>query len=395
MNPWQEISTLNATEDEQFAQNVQSLLGSSSTESLVTQARFLVAKLAESEDSDTYNILGVASIRLHTILSGLLDRAPECNGSEALRYSSTLVVACTVAENLDQTLQLLHELAIAWITNFLYFFAVPLPKREYLKEVSLYDPSPLQDLALERLFRAKPLVDSIMERDGYQFLVTGRKDHNHPDVQRYGTRSSRLTAGHILPRAFSYIYTPHLLAFNSATSTANILRRYCGLSEDFIINMRSQIDDPENSFTVHMWGDTCYHNWTLFPTEMKNQYRLKTFNGGHEINLSDEEIKTRIVEFTDYSAKGIPLPNPHFFRIRAAIWALLHKSGGADFFDDLLGSHEGWNFLDIPIFEFQDLLKAVRARVMREEFYQVHDLESCYRPRLSRPPPKLRHIPVE
>ncbi|TFK71320.1 hypothetical protein BDN72DRAFT_958128 [Pluteus cervinus] len=356
----------------QFDHRVKCLLESTlTTEALVSAARSIISSLESVEHFDVFDILGVSSVRLHGVLRAMLDHANDCGGPEALRYSSSTISACGLDEHLHEigltsTLEALRELAITWITHFLFFFKAPQPYTAGAERENM-------------LHTGSVTQKQVLRRDAVRNPVNGLKGEECTvildgdlDLTFY------MFAVHILPPTIGKLPRE---SPNSIVSPFNMLRSYCGLPDSALESINCHLEHPSNYITLDwgcQWAFELFH-WSLIRTEEPNSYKIKVFNPEHRYRLSlyDNVIETKVITFKDYGNEDVSLPDPTYFRIHAAIAGVVHDSGVAKFLDDLLQKCSFFVDEDpLPLPEsFDDILRDVRIQLMKESFYQAKDLE--------------------
>ncbi|TFK59679.1 hypothetical protein BDN72DRAFT_965974 [Pluteus cervinus] len=306
---------------------------------LEAKANTLINKLA-CDQKDVYEVVK-SSLRLHRVLKAMLDNAKSFDGETSLKYVAEAICGCSRTEGgIDHTLENLEGLAMTWLTHFLFpFKSAHSRKTQKNKTPTLGE---MRDMVggdfknQDRLGKQRKLV---LARDGHQCLVTGRIADTHPAVMRNpGTEFYNLQCAHILQRAVADIKKPGTDIFDSSSSLCfDILRNYCGLSEDWIKNLDAFIDYPINGFMLGIALRASFDKfkWTLIPAEGDNKYQVKQLDVGAEL----EGRNGLVIEFKDHRRESarlrgekplppaIPLPDPLFFKIHAAVGGILKTSG--------------------------------------------------------------------
>jgi len=334
-----------------------------SLEILLKMANALIDELARNEEKDVY-IYGGSTLNLHLVLLAMLFHADGCGGEHGTRYVTAAVLACVINDDAESgdTLQMLRDLALTWVSHLLFVFKanrshsvqhnktpseVATPSRDHT--------ATLMDRGVSSTDRSGAFRDQLLDRDGYQCFATGHLDADHPIYKNRDDVNLFVLVGcHILRRAIAVFDSqsdPE--AYYSAVTTFDILRNYANLPQSTIGDLESVIDDPSNGFLLDANAHTGFDRfqWCLQQTEVANKYTIKIYGNVHGID-GMTKYQTRSVEFKDKSrqfqaGKGqpsgrkrpreVPLPEPRFITIHAAITGVLHMSGAGKFLDELLG----------------------------------------------------------
>ncbi|KAG1720571.1 uncharacterized protein EDB91DRAFT_1280582 [Suillus paluster] len=175
-------------------------------------------------------------------------------------------------------------------------------------------------------------------QDGYRCVVTGMWDGEHRPAssdQAWVT----LTGAHILKWAVG-VFT--LEQAHTAAATWNIIRHYSGISEETIQDMERLVDDPSNSMMLEPYAHTVFDKLKVYLEQMEreDEYVVKEVSSGRWIHRN---ILDRTITFRNHTAptRDIPLPNPHFIALHAAISRILHMSGAAEVFAQILDRYDG------------------------------------------------------
>ncbi|TFK60525.1 hypothetical protein BDN72DRAFT_965648, partial [Pluteus cervinus] len=326
---------------------------------LEAKANALINELA-CDQKDVYEVVE-SSLRLHRVLKAMLDNANIFDGEDSLKYAAAAICACArTVDGKDFTLQNLRNLALTWLSHFLYLFKSTC---SHLSQKNV-TPSPAATPTLDYTqsilagevhdgSRLGSLRQQILERDGHQCCVSSLKGEGHPLINTQDLGVS-LQCAHIIRRAVGVIGAPDSQRFKASSSQCfDILRNYCGLGNDILEGVNNIIDYPMNGFMLWVVLHETFDKfmWTLIPVEGDNKYKVKdyrpTFSGLKFVSLaSSVQIEDIVVEFKDHREElarlngkpmppAIPLPDPLFFKIHAAIAGILHMSGAGKFLDEL------------------------------------------------------------
>ncbi|TFK64942.1 hypothetical protein BDN72DRAFT_881228 [Pluteus cervinus] len=379
------VESVPYVESDEFAEQVQGTIECTSDEDIPTlrwKADELITRL-EGDPYDNY-VVSDFSVKLSRILRAMVEHAESCSGKPAIIYTCATVVACSRKNGeVDRTIESLLQLAKAWLTHFLFVVRGSLPhplstQTPSLGLISAFEmiaATPGVDGGAESCDHTLQLAEKIMRRDGFQCVVNGKRDPRHPDVladpDNADFVSGNLEAVHILRQVFGEVTkNPHSPPHKSIVSTVKILQNYCGLSNITAENQSLEIDALNNGFILENNAHKAFSAfyWTLVPYEGKNKYKIEVLNRrrAHGLNLPGADIKSRIVEFKDYSGEGLEIPHPRYFRTHAAIASILHASGAGIFLDGLLEKY-GYDEDSYSVPSFENLLRRIEIHKLREQ----------------------------
>ncbi|TFK60526.1 hypothetical protein BDN72DRAFT_850467 [Pluteus cervinus] len=368
---------------------------------LEAKANALINELARDQ-KDVYEVDG-SSLRLHGVLKAMLDNANIFDGEDSLKYAAEAICDCSRTEGgVDHTLQELRDLARTWLSHFLY------PFKSSHSHVTQKNKSPAEVTTptldktrsilggdLIPIDRPKSQTQLILERDGHQCSVSGKMADTHPLIikETPGIRASELHCAHVLRCAVAVIGNRDTEEFHTSSSECfDILKNYCGLSEDRLKDLNAFIDHPINSFMLRETLYTTFDKfrWTLIPTEGDNRYKLKNLDpirSELEDLLGGRTVEDVVVEFKDHRRESaqlrgektlppaIPLPDPLFFKIHAAVGGILKMSGAGKFFDELLAKYDhDKDPMGAP--SFDDVVRSLGATEFGEEFRKSPHIRS-------------------
>ncbi|KAF8879917.1 hypothetical protein BD779DRAFT_1676133 [Infundibulicybe gibba] len=224
-----------------------------------------------------------------------------------------------------------------WVTHLLFIFWNDASRSAWQYRADSRLPNPgirfgFQNLDWAAIRERSAFKDQLLSRDGYRCIATGKADERYPhhENERYclGIRTPQV----ILP----------FLAFN-------LLRDY--LSEKTLRDMEDSVDDPANGLLLSCESRHGFSrfNWCLEETD----YKLEIYGGAHGLS-GMRPGDSKIIEFGDRSAEfqagqpepvgkhsceerhEIPVPDPRYLRIHAAIAGVLHMSGAGKFFYEIV-----------------------------------------------------------
>ncbi|KAK7690767.1 hypothetical protein QCA50_005866 [Cerrena zonata] len=346
-------SSLSAYSDKDYQAQVSDLIdGDQPTDELIQVASQFIDTFSTTEENNfTHH---KTNICLDRVMTAMMFHAEGAGGERSQRY----VAAAIVAAGSDTT-DRVRNLAITWLTHFLYVFKAGGSHRRHLNKTPSRDATPtafdIDTLSLEGAGnRRGSFRDDVLRRDGYECVVTGVKDCGHPLAKEVPT--IELPVAHILHHAISDFDKNDKSAF----ITYSILYHFSNLDSAAIDSLQTIIDDTSNGITLdhhpHIGFDR--YRWCLHPTERVNEYRIRIYDDlrhglfARQMNLPGNTGAPVI--FRDRSADLLELggasrkrdrthdlPNPHFIAIHAAIAGILHMSGAGKFFDELLDKYGG------------------------------------------------------
>jgi len=184
-------------------------------------------------------------------------------------------------------------------------------------------------------------------RQGYKCPLTGRVDERKPGGRRRG--AVELRCAHIIRRTVASASSVSELErsrYRFAISSLDILANYTALTYDDIID---GIDNPANCIAMEMNVHRSFREFeiSLIPAEKPNVYKIKFFlEDGSDTDLdpdSDEDsdppgkfYHSGDIIFKNRAKSDIPLPNPAFLRLHAAIAGVLQASGAGEDINNIL-----------------------------------------------------------
>ncbi|KAG0704691.1 hypothetical protein DFH29DRAFT_873552 [Suillus ampliporus] len=126
---------------------------------------------------------------------------------------------------------------------------------------------------------------------------------------------------------------------------AHILKRAVGVvNEDWILfqNMERLVDDSSNGIMLEPSVHTVFNKLKVYleRMEQENEYVVKEVDG--EPWIHPRELLGRTMTFQNHAAptRDLSLPNPHFIAIHAGIARILHMSGAAEVFAQILDKYD-------------------------------------------------------
>ncbi|KAF8582009.1 hypothetical protein K439DRAFT_1635693 [Ramaria rubella] len=272
----------------------------------------------------------------------MLDYAPTDNGR---RYVACAVLACE--GDLDEQV----DLANTWLRYLL------LPIKGNSDQRAKFNLSENATPTLDHMQQAvsstshdreKDFRNDVIQRDGFQCVVTGC----HDDNSREGLRPRGfLEAAHIVKRALA-VFRPDQL--QCASVTWEIIRQYTHWTESKLATMMDLTDNPQNGLMLELNHHRAWDklDWTLAPVVSENgllvpdTYRIKELRSIPDIIAHKDIITFRDHSVTDevYWKKaaekqfqkvqyGVPLPDREFIAFHHAIAHVLHMSGAGDAID--------------------------------------------------------------
>ncbi|KIJ91979.1 hypothetical protein K443DRAFT_126075 [Laccaria amethystina LaAM-08-1] len=252
-----------------------------------------------------------ATVNLHAVMSAMLTCAEECGGESGKRYVASAITSCGCKGD-DNTIELLAALGTTWLTHLLFickFQRLMLPRLRIVRPRMLGKEQGTGDARLRKI---------------YTCVVTELYDVSHPapnpDPDLY---SVDLEACRILRRVIDNFDKDHESdSFISAATSFDLLVKFTGLPVTELGELHEIFDDPSNGMLLA--SDPLLRPLGL---SRKHENMLVTFadHSGDFIPGSSRK-----------KPRSIPLPNPRYLAIHAAIAGILHMSGAGKFFDELL-----------------------------------------------------------
>ncbi|KAF8638664.1 hypothetical protein AX17_002045 [Amanita inopinata Kibby_2008] len=331
--------------------------------SLENTAKKLIDNLAASKEQDEYEQqlrLGSIKLELHKVLKAMLEQAEPCGGMNAKRYVAAAICACMVSDNpvSAETLNVLCDLGKTWFTHFLFIFY---GNQSHLTQ-SNHTPSsyatPTCDETGSVLDQCdKPrqahFRDQLLIRDGFRCVATKIPDANRPQFKGdIEAGVARLEGCHILKSGVALFNSKKDTdAYDSPVTTFDILRNFANMPEEMLEKLDQVIDDPSNGISLTSLSHRGFARfcWCLHQGDAEHQYKVKIYGAEH--GLGDGSSRPRTIEFKNYSNEfqttgsqrktpEIPLPNPLFIKIHAAVAGILHMSGATGFLDKIYDDYD-------------------------------------------------------
>ncbi|KAK7676795.1 hypothetical protein QCA50_020263 [Cerrena zonata] len=340
------------------------------TDHLIRRAEGSIESFSAAEESlYTYE---QAQVRLDRIMSAMMYHAADAGGNDSQRYvASAIVIAGSIS------MERMKDLAVAWLTHLLYIFKV---NGSYCRRINVtpsQDDTPLADdldvTSLEGApkHRRSTFVDAVRERDGYECVITGYREHHHPERGEVFS----VPATHILDRAIAtFDSDKDSDSYASAMVTYNILTHFSRLSSEEIESLQTLVDDVSNGVLLEYNARAGFvgYYWCFQKTDRANEYNIRVYNRDRACLRArrwerphDPPVvfRDRSGEFlrTQKRSRTLSVPDPRFIAIHAAIAGILHMSGAGEFFDELL-----MKFFDddglAPLVRWQDFELYVSVR---------------------------------
>ncbi|KAF5378139.1 hypothetical protein D9615_007526 [Tricholomella constricta] len=322
---------------------------------LVETATALISTIAAHERKNVFEYNGF-KLELHAVLQAMLDNAESCGGQDSKRYTASAICLCTIVlddPDNGNTLYMLRELAITWVTHLLFvcLIAASFSTRK--------DNTPsFGSMKSDWSDGSATLREQLLQREGRRCVVSGLEE-----------RSSFFLHGcHIinLPRAIAISVSDSQrevegdqdadadvdVHSSDAMTTFDIFQNYTNLSREAIRGLEDDdFNDPSNGILLEFnarYGFRHYQ-WCLQETEVPGRYRVRVYGSVH--GLINLDPTNRFVEVKDHSEeilqrvsdqvkckrrREVPLPSPRYLRIHATIARVLYTSGAGSFLDDLL-----------------------------------------------------------
>ncbi|OBZ70793.1 hypothetical protein A0H81_09242 [Grifola frondosa] len=268
-------------------------------------------------------------IDVYRLLDAMLEGA-KISGGE--RYTASVIIAATINKN-DGGIKQLVSVAQDWLFRLLWPIVIAFKSKEeptsdfttptirdsevLANPVPKNRPSSFHDKIIER--RHQCAMSHLWER--------GYKGEEVPQNAKY----SFLEATHFLRR--SIMSGEGTGVKYELPATLDMLSHYAALPKDLLDDFSAQLDAPENGMMLRPDLHQAYdHFWfCLLATEETNVYTIRWFG-----DIVDAGVGFSEVRFTDHSRHGIPLPNPKFIAIQAAIAHVLHLSGAGEVIDAVI-----------------------------------------------------------
>ncbi|KAG1723537.1 uncharacterized protein EDB91DRAFT_1172556 [Suillus paluster] len=270
-----------------------------STATYVKQARQILDQLMTKQNRWIETPPRVNNLDASRVLDVMLRNARQSGGEKSECYTACAICACP--EIYEQV-----NLARTW---FMYL---------------LWPSSVSANLERHSGFRSDvhPTVRKVAF-NGYRCVVTGMWDGEHRPASSDQPWIT-LTGAHILKRAVG-VFT--LERAHTAAATWNIIRHYSGMSKETIQDMERLVDDPSNGMMLKHHTHIVFDKLKVYlkQTERENKYVVKEVSSGWWIHRN---ILNRTITFRNHATptQDIPLPNPHFIALHAAISQILHMS---------------------------------------------------------------------
>ncbi|KAG0694268.1 hypothetical protein DFH29DRAFT_1006497 [Suillus ampliporus] len=316
-----------------FNENVYlSMQNDISTATYVEQALQIIDQLVAKKNRWIETPPRVNDVDASRVLDAMLRNARQSGGEKSERHTACAICACP--EIHDQV-----NLARTWFVYLLWPFTAG---SHQPSDLSSDQATPTIDDTCGSLGSANPewrsrFRSDVNQRDGYRCVVTGMWDGEHRTASSDQVWVT-LIGAHILKRAIG-VFT--MERAYTAAATWNIIRHYSGMSEETIQDMESLVDDPSNGMMLEPYAHTVFDKLKVYleQTERENEYVVKEV-GGRWIH---RKFLDSTITFRNHAAptRDIPLPNPHFIALHAAICRILHMSGAAEVFTQILDRYDG------------------------------------------------------
>ncbi|OBZ67892.1 hypothetical protein A0H81_12182 [Grifola frondosa] len=269
-------------------------------------------------------------IRLtYTLLDAMLEGA-KISGGE--RYTASVIIAATINKNDGG----INQLVLRTGCSICYGLVLVTAFKSEEKLTSHFTTPTLRNSKFldgpVPKDRPSSFHDKIIERDGHQCAVThwwqmGYKGEEVPQ----NAMKTQLVATHFLRRAIMSGEgkgTKYRLP-----ATLDMLSHYAALPKELAYNFSARLDSPENGMMLRAELHMDYDDFSfcLLATKETNVYTIHWFDEVSGVAAGLEEVR-----FTDHSGGGIPLPNPKFVAIHAAIAHILHLSGASEVIDAVM-----------------------------------------------------------
>ncbi|KAG1747728.1 uncharacterized protein EDB91DRAFT_1114510 [Suillus paluster] len=310
-----------------------------STATYVEQARQILDQLVTKQNRWIETPPRVNNMDASKALDAVLRNARQSGGEKSERYTTCAICACP--EIYEQV-----NLARTWFIvchEYQCDFPLVVTAGSHQPSYLISDQAtPTIDDTYGSLVSVNPERRSgamyLNRRDGYRCVVTGMWDGEHRPASSNQAWVT-LTGAHLLKRAVG-VFTlerPH-----TAAATWNIIRHYSGMSEETIQDMERLVDDPSNGMMLQGDVHTVFDKLKVYleQTERENEYIVKEVSSRRWIH---RDVLDRTIAFQNHAAptRDIPLPNPHFIALHAAISPILHMSGAAEVFAQILDRYDG------------------------------------------------------
>ncbi|TDL22561.1 hypothetical protein BD410DRAFT_748283 [Rickenella mellea] len=353
---------------------------------LVTAAEKVVKDKLAPNPQSTYTYKKASdkiSVKLDAVMSAILTHAEECGGEHGLRYVASVIVACSQKESDADVVKALAAVGTTWLTHLLFIFKT---SRSHESQPNK-DPHELATPTLENTAShvgGDSFQEDVLKRDGYTCVLTGFQDFSHP-APTDNTLSLGLEASHILRRSIGNFDPDHKSdSFKSAVTTFDILVNFSHLSVDKLEELHSHLDDPSNGMMLERNAHDAFDKfyWCLKQTKTNDVYTLHIYKPGGIIRKPEDNLvvfKDKSDDFKSSStrkrSRAIPLPDPHYLAIQAAIAGILHMSGAGKFFDELLDRYKDDEGKVPPVQSWQELenlmLEGLLTESVAESFRSV------------------------
>ncbi|KAG2078426.1 hypothetical protein BDR04DRAFT_1138076 [Suillus decipiens] len=330
-------STLTLLDDYAFKSDLPTMMSEAGPETNAQLKRRAKAVILNMEHSLTT----VHEVKIVKILDAMMEGAEKAGLSSGLRYAAAaIIVAFKKGEESNTSATELTRLAQDWLLFFIWPFtrayrATHSPQSEIFTPYLSNSEITAKTVAVTS--RGSRFRNSINQRDGGKCVVTGNL--HYEEGLHSGEEAGILEAAYILRK--SIIQTRS--GCNRIAGTIDIIKHYTKLPLGIIDDLTGIIDDPQNGMLLqtemHSFFDR--YSWCLHPTNVVHKYKVHWFGYG-----SPSKKNVTEVQFQDHSGTGIPLPNPTFIALHAAVAHILHLSGAAKvidkiydtFFDEEIGT---------------------------------------------------------
>ncbi|PBL00068.1 hypothetical protein ARMGADRAFT_1074882 [Armillaria gallica] len=197
------------------------------------------------------------------------------------------------------------------------------------------------------------------------FTAFGHRDHyaslsDDPDLDLAEIENS-----HIFKRAaVKFNLENFKSSYNYTIMTLDIVRNFMALTDKEMERIVPTIDDPGNGIGFEHYCHSAFNRFmfSLHPTEAPNEYTIQLHRPSFKLVFTFPLVGGREygVIFKAYSNSDppIPLPNPAYLRLHAAIAGILDMSGAAEVVDEFEDKHgeTGSNLLAQSDYKFEVVL---------------------------------------
>ncbi|KAG2143983.1 hypothetical protein BD769DRAFT_1420803 [Suillus cothurnatus] len=274
-------------------------------------------------------LTSVHGVRTAGLLDAMIEGSEQAGLSSGVRYAAAaIIVAYQKGEASDSSASELTKLAQDWLLFFLWPFRKPLragdsPQSE-ISTPTLRTCEVIAD-TLPATSRGSRFRNLISEREGNKCAVSGTLDtHKGPYPRGNGLHVGFLETVHILPKSIVHEHS-------GDNPTIDIIKQYTNLPASIMDDVTDIIDNPVNGMllerTMHFDFNSCM--WCLHPTDVLHKYAVHWLRPNRGWCQTFTEI-----QFQNHNDRTeIPLPDPRFIALHAAVAHILHLSGAAEVID--------------------------------------------------------------